>query len=404
MDDVRPQQASKKKYAHELIANNTDNYRMPNKLKIINIVGARPNFMKIAPLVRAMNAQPQIGHLLVHTGQHYDEKMSKSFFEDLGLPEPDINLGVGSGSHAEQTARIIIAIQKVFLQEKPDLVVVVGDVNSTMACAITAKKLDIKVAHVEAGLRSHDMTMPEEINRLCTDVLSDYLFTTDNFANQNLLAEGVSQEKIFFVGNVMIDTLLTHLDKAKGLDVWHRFGATRGNYVAMTMHRPANVDEREVLSRILEALQIIAETLPIIFPIHPRTARMLRSFSLQDQVRPLAESRNAINSGIWSCEPLGYLDFLNLYMNARFVLTDSGGLQEETTVLGIPCLTMRPNTERPITVASGTNVVVGNNPERILKSANDVLSGNFKKGQIPPKWDGKAGERIVDILSREFSL
>jgi UDP-N-acetylglucosamine 2-epimerase (non-hydrolysing) len=248
------------------------------------------------------------------------------------------------------------------------------------------------------------MTMPEEINRLCTDVLSDYLFTTDNFANQNLLAEGVSQEKVFFVGNVMIDTLMTHLDKAKGLDVGQRFGATRGNYVAMTMHRPANVDEREVLSRILEALQNIAQTLPIIFPIHPRTARMLRSFGLEDQVRPLAESRNAITSGIWSCEPLGYLDFLNLYMNARFVLTDSGGLQEETTVLGIPCLTMRPNTERPITVALGTNVVVGNTPDRILKSANDILSGNFKKGQIPSKWDGKAGERIVDILSREFSL
>jgi UDP-N-acetylglucosamine 2-epimerase (non-hydrolysing) len=360
--------------------------------------------MKISPLVRAMNAQPNIEHLLVHTGQHYDEKMSKSFFEDLDLPEPDINLGVGSGSHAEQTAKIMVAIEKVFLQEKPDLVIVVGDVNSTMACAITAKKLHIKVAHVEAGLRSHDMTMPEEINRLCTDVLSDYLFTTDNFANQNLLAEGVSQEKVFFVGNVMIDTLMTHLDKAKGLDVGQRFGATRGNYVAMTMHRPANVDEREVLSRILEALQNIAQTLPIIFPIHPRTARMLRSFGLEDQVRPLAESRNAITSGIWSCEPLGYLDFLNLYMNARFVLTDSGGLQEETTVLGIPCLTMRPNTERPITVSLGTNVVVGNTPDRILKSANDILSGNFKKGQIPLKWDGKAGERIVDILSREFSL
>jgi len=377
---------------------------MPNKLKILNIVGARPNFMKIAPLVRAMNAQPRIEHLLVHTGQHYDERMSKSFFEDLNLPEPDINLGVGSGSHAEQTARIMVASEKIFLQEEPDLVIVVGDVNSTMACAITAKKLNIKVAHVEAGLRSHDMTMPEEINRLCTDVLSDYLFTTDDFANQNLFAEGVSQEKVFFVGNVMIDTLMTHFDKAKRLDVWRRFGVMKGNYVALTMHRPANVDDRVVFSRILKALQKIAETLPIIFPIHPRTDRMLHSFGLQNQVRSLAEYRGNINSGIWTCEPLGYLDFLSLYMNARLVLTDSGGLQEETSVLGIPCLTMRPNTERPITVTLGTNEVVGNDPDIILKSANDVLQGNYRKGRIPPKWDGKAGKRIVDILAREFSL
>jgi UDP-N-acetylglucosamine 2-epimerase (non-hydrolysing) len=377
---------------------------MPNKLKILNIVGARPNFMKIAPLVRAMNAQPRIEHLLVHTGQHYDEKMSKSFFEDLDLPEPDINLGVGSGSHAEQTARIMVASEKIFMQEEPDLVIVVGDVNSTMACAITAKKLNIKVAHVEAGLRSHDMTMPEEINRLCTDVLSDYLFTTDDFANQNLFSEGVSQEKVFFVGNVMIDTLMTHLDKAKRLDVWRRFGVMKGNYVALTIHRPANVDERVVFSRILKALQKIAETLPIIFPIHPRTDRMLHSFGLQDQVRSLAECPGNITSGIWTCEPLGYLDFLSLYMNARLVLTDSGGLQEETSVLGIPCLTMRPNTERPITVTLGTNEVVGNDPDIILKSANDVLQGNYRKGRIPPKWDGKAGKRIVDILAREFSL
>jgi len=392
------------KCANYSIITKIDTDRMDKKVKIVNIVGARPNFMKIAPIIRAMKAQPQIEHLLVHTGQHYDEKMSKNFFEDLDIPEPDINLGVGSGSHAEQTAKIMIAAEKVFLAEKPDLVIVVGDVNSTMACTITAKKLNIKVAHVEAGLRSRDMTMPEEINRLCTDVLCDYLFTTDHFANNNLLAEGVPGEKVFFVGNVMIDTLRAHLERAKGLDVWNRFGASRGNYVAMTMHRPGNVDDKEVLSGILVALQHIAESLPIIFPMHPRTAKMLQTFGLQDYMQPVDGSQRPVYSGIWYCEPLGYLDFLNLYLNSRFVLTDSGGIQEETTVLGIPCLTMRPNTERPITVDLGTNVMVGNNPERIMESADEILCGNFKKGQIPPKWDGKAGKRIVNILAREFSL
>jgi len=358
--------------------------------------------MKIAPIIKAMNAQPQIEHLLMHTGQHYDETLNKYFFEDLKIPEPDINLGVGSGSHAEQTAKIMVGSEKVFLQEKPELVIVVGDVNSTMACTITAKKLNIKVAHVEAGLRSHDMTMPEEINRLCTDVLCDYLFTTDHFANKNLLAEGISEDKVFFVGNVMIDTLITHVDKAKKLDVWKRFGASRGNYVAMTMHRPGNVDDRDVLSNIFEALQHIAKRFPIIFPMHPRTNKMIHSYGLQDYVQSVDRRKGVLTSGIWTCDPLGYLDFLNLYMNARFVLTDSGGLQEETTVLGIPCLTMRPNTERPITVELGTNILVGNNPKRIIKTANDILCGNFKKGQIPPKWDGKAGERIVEILSKEF--
>ena len=363
-------------------------------MKIINIVGARPNFMKIAPIIAAMNNYPgKIEHLLVHTGQHYDEKMSQSFFNDLGMPVPDINLEVGSGSHAEQTAKIMVAFENVCLQEKPDLVIVVGDVNSTMACTITAKKLGIRVAHVEAGLRSRDMSMPEEINRLCTDVLCDYLFTTDHFANENLKAEGVGDDKVFFVGNVMIDTLLKHKKMASSLNLMDSLGLKKKGFATLTMHRPGNVDNRETLQGILEALKVISGHLPIIFPIHPRTKKMVEKFDLMHYFNEEDKV-----SGIWITEPLGYLEFLHLNMNARLVLTDSGGLQEETTVLGVPCITMRPNTERPITCEVGSNVMVGSDKEAILREALRILEGDIEKGGIPEKWDGKAAERIVDIL------
>ncbi len=368
-------------------------------MKILNIVGARPNFMKMAPIIEAMNAYPErISHLLVHTGQHYDEKMSSSFFVDLGMPRPDINLEVGSGSHAEQTAKIMVEFEKVCLREKPDLVIVVGDVNSTMACTITAKKLGIRVAHVEAGLRSRDMAMPEEINRLCTDVLCDFLFTTDHFADENLLAEGVGQEKIHFVGNVMIDTLLRHREKATTIGLVDRWGLKPKGFSTLTLHRPSNVDDPVVLGGLLEALADISRHLPIIFPIHPRTRKMAEQFGLShffssgDQV-----------SGLWVTEPLGYLEFLHLNMNARLVLTDSGGLQEETTVLGVPCITMRNNTERPITCELGTNFLVGNDPARVLECARTILAGDLPQGRVPDRWDGRAAERIVRVLLDEMA-
>jgi UDP-N-acetylglucosamine 2-epimerase (non-hydrolysing) len=355
--------------------------------------------MKMAPIIAAMNKYPdKINHFLVHTGQHYDQKMSKAFFDDLGMPKPNIDLGIGSGSHAEQTARIMVEFEKVCLQENPDLVIVVGDINSTMACTITAKKLNIKVAHVEAGLRSRDMTMPEEINRLCTDILCDYLFTTDHFANENLQSEGIPEEKIHFVGNVMIDTLLTHSQQAKTLGTYSRMGLEQGNYGTITIHRPSNVDDKEVLKGILEALQEIATDIPLIFPIHPRTKKMLHVFDLQRFLSPLEEKHGAVKSGLWSTEPLGYLDFLNLNMNAKFVITDSGGLQEETTVLGVPCITIRNNTERPITCEIGTNLVIGSHRETILDTVRTLMSGNQRKGTIPEKWDGKAAERIVEVI------
>lgn len=363
-------------------------------MRIINVVGARPNFMKMAPIIRAMENYPdEIEHLLVHTGQHYDHKMSKAFFEDLDMPRPDIDLEVGSGSHAEQTARIMVAFEMVCLREEPELVIVVGDVNSTLACSITAKKLGIKVAHVEAGLRSRDMTMPEEINRLCTDVLCDYLFTTDILANQNLLKEGVSKEKIHFVGNVMIDSLLKHRALAEGLGLMEEMGLTAGAYAMLTLHRPSNVDDPETLEDILQALLAIAEELPIVFPIHPRTLKMAAEFGLDHYFETGAQVK-----GIWLTEPMGYLEFLHLNMNARMVLTDSGGLQEETTVLGVPCITLRENTERPITETVGTNTVVGNKKENILAAARRALCGDLREGSIPEKWDGKAAERIVRIL------
>jgi len=370
--------------------------RTEHVLKIINIVGARPNFMKMAPIIKAMDRYPdEIEHLLVHTGQHYDEKMSKSFFVDLGMPKPDIDLGVGSGSHAKQTGDVMIKFEQVCLDEKPDLVIVVGDVNSTMACTITAKKLGIRVAHVEAGLRSGDMEMPEEINRLCTDVLCDYLFTTDPGADAHLLAEGVAEEKIIFVGNVMIDTLLHHKAMAEKLTTGRDLGLEAGNYAMLTLHRPSNVDDKEILNGIFGALTEIAEQLPIVFPIHPRTRKMMDELGLSHYLEPRDDGK-----GIIVTEPLGYLEFLHLNMNARMVLTDSGGLQEETTVLGVPCITLRHNTERPITIEQGTNVLIGNDKHKILAAANDVLEGRVVSGCVPEKWDGKTAERIVEWLIR----
>jgi UDP-N-acetylglucosamine 2-epimerase (non-hydrolysing) len=329
----------------------------------------------------------------VHTGQHYDERMSQSFFNDLGMPKPDVDLEVGSGSHAEQTAKIMVEFEKVCLRERPDLVIVVGDVNSTMACTITAKKLGIRVAHVEAGLRSRDMGMPEEINRLCTDVLCDYLFTTDHFANENLAAEGVDRNKVFFVGNVMIDTLLKHRELARRLDLVERLGLESGRFATLTLHRPSNVDDPEVLGEILDALGEVSREIPVVFPVHPRTRKMIENFGFAGRFSSAEKPE-----GLWMTEPLGYLEFLHLNMHSMMVITDSGGLQEESTVLGVPCITLRHNTERPITCEVGTNFIVGNSRSRILQHAMKVVNGAAPRGSVPEKWDGRAAERIVGVL------
>ncbi len=363
-------------------------------MKIINVVGARPNLMKIAPLVEEMQHYADIQQTLLHTGQHYDDKMSQVFFDELNIPRPDIYLGVGSGSHAEQTARVMIAFEKVLLEDRPDVVVVVGDVNSTLACTVTAAKLWVPIAHVEAGLRSFDRKMPEEINRIVTDALSDFLFTTSRDANENLLREGISTEKMFFVGNVMIDTLNKHRARAKQLDTPTRFGLKSGHYALLTLHRPSNVDVPEVFSGILEALTAIQCDLPILFPAHPRTVKRITEFGFANRLAAAPNLR--------LLEPLGYLEFLDLMMHAQLVLTDSGGIQEETTILGVPCLTIRENTERPITISQGTNLLVGPDPARIIATAQDVLAGCNKAGRVPELWDGHAAERIVSILQKQL--
>ncbi len=357
-------------------------------LKIINIVGARPNFMKIAPIISAIGRRStEATQMLVHTGQHYDEAMSASFFRDLRMPPPDINLEVGSGTHAEQTALVMLALEPVLVAEKPDWVVVVGDVNSTLAATLTAAKLGIKVAHVEAGLRSFDRTMPEEINRVLTDSISDLLLTPSEDADRNLLAEGIAPERIVRVGNVMIDSLFAQLEPAKQSAILDQLNLRPNSFAVLTLHRPANVDDPGTLKKIFVALTEIAAKLPIIFPIHPRTKLRLREFG----ITPPPEVK--------LIEPLGYPDFLQLWSNARLALTDSGGLQEETTALGIPCLTLRDNTERPITVEQGTNQVVGRDPERIIAAAFEILRGDKKQQpRIPDLWDGRAAERIVDAL------
>ncbi|HID61192.1 MAG TPA: UDP-N-acetylglucosamine 2-epimerase (non-hydrolyzing) [Anaerolineae bacterium] len=376
-------------------------------MRVIHVVGARPNFMKIAPVIEEMARYPeQFQQVLVHTGQHYDDNMSRVFFEDLRIPKPDLYLGVGSGSHAEQTARIMVEFEKVVSGKRPDLVVVVGDVNSTMACAIVAAKLWVPVAHVEAGLRSFDRRMPEEINRLVTDALSDYLFTTCRDANENLRQEGIPEEKIFFAGNVMIDTLLKHKERASDLGVPEQYGLEIGKYAVVTLHRPSNVDEPTVLKGILEALGEIAKRVPVIFPAHPRTQQRIKEFGLADLVKssrlPVAKSSSREQeSKAWLVEPLGYLEFLGLMADARLVLTDSGGIQEETTILGVPCLTLRENTERPITVAEGTNLIVGSRKERIVAEALRILESGGKAGRVPELWDGRAAERIVQVIRQK---
>ncbi len=362
-------------------------------LKIINVVGARPNFMKIAPVIEEMRRRPNtMTPLLVHTGQHYDESMSDSFFEDLQIPRPDINLEVGSASHATQTARIMIEFERVLEQHRPDWIVVVGDVNSTMAASLVAAKMLVRVAHVEAGLRSRDRTMPEEINRVVTDALADLLLTPSRDADENLRREGIAAGKICFVGNVMIDTLFKNLERARSSSVLEKFGLKKGEFCAMTLHRPSNVDDRRKLAGILDALEMIQQRFPIIFPVHPRTRARIEEFGLQPVI--------ARQSNLVLTEPMSYLDFLQLYSNSRLVLTDSGGIQEETTALGIACLTLRHNTERPVTVTEGTNRVVGNDPEVIKREALLALERAAAPARAPELWDGHAARRIVDAIER----
>ena len=361
---------------------------------IILVVGARPNFMKIAPLYDELKSR-EIPVILLHTGQHYDENMSKIFFDELGMPKPDIYLGVGSASHAKQTAKIMIDFEEVCLKEKPIMVVVAGDVNSTIACALVASKLSIPVSHVEAGLRSFDMNMPEEINRILTDRISDLLFTPSPDADENLLKEGISAERIKLVGNIMIDSLLNHSEKSEKRNIHERFEIKRGEYALVTMHRPSNVDDEEVLTEIIGALDVISENIPIIFPAHPRTTKMISEFGLENRINR--------NPNFVMKEPLGYLDFVALMKHAKVVITDSGGLQEETTALGIPCITIRENTERPITVEQGTNTIVGNSKEKIIKEWKNILKTGGKKGRIPEMWDGKTAQRtageIIEYLN-----
>ena len=362
-------------------------------LKVINVVGARPNFMKVAPIVAAMKRREQeFTPLVVHTGQHYDAVMSDFFFHDLELPQPDFLLGVGSASHAAQTAAVMERFEQVVLTEKPDWVIVVGDVNSTLACALVCAKLGVKVAHVEAGLRSRDRRMPEEINRLLTDQIADLLFTPSEDADRNLLIEGIPLERIRLVGNVMIDSLLRYLPLASKSTIKEREGLADKDYAVLTLHRPSNVDNRESFGSILEALDEIGKRLPVIFPVHPRTKKTIAQLGLDRRVEK--------TKGLRLIDPLGYLDFLNLFSGARLVLSDSGGIQEETSVLGVPCLTLRENTERPITVSMGTNTVVGTDPGRIIDAAFSALNRFWKEPAVIPFWDGHAAERVVDELAQ----
>jgi UDP-N-acetylglucosamine 2-epimerase (non-hydrolysing) len=359
-------------------------------IKVVLVAGARPNFMKIAPLWREMNRlSSDFEPIILHTGQHYDYEMSKVFFEDLDLPEPNYFLGVGSGTHAEQTGKIMIEFERAIQDERPDLVVVFGDVNSTLACSVTAKKLSLPVAHVEAGLRSFDMTMPEEINRKVTDAISNMLFTPSKDGDENLIQEGVERNKIHFVGNIMIDSLvsiLKRIDQSYEDKVFRKFGLQRNHFVLVTLHRPSNVDEENNLRKITNFLNTLSEKIAVIFPIHPRTKKNINGFG----------THLVLNRGLRVTEPLRYREFITLEKHAKFVLTDSGGIQEETTYLNIPCLTLRPNTERPVTVTEGTNELVA--IENLEEKIERIFSGEWKQGKIPELWDGKTAERIVDIL------
>lgn len=358
-------------------------------MKIDLIAGARPNFMKIAPIVDAINVKQiegaDINFRLVHTGQHYDQNMSGSFFEQLGIPTPDINLGAGGGTQAEQTAAIMTGYEKVLSTESTDLCMVVGDVTSTMACSIVARKMHVDVAHVEAGIRSGDWQMPEEINRIVTDSLTNLFFTTSKTANENLRKNGVPNDRIFFVGNTMIDTLLKQTPHFQKPNIWLQAGLTPENYIVMTMHRPANVDEKNKFNSFMEEILRNSRQMPIIFPVHPRTAAIIKDLNIK------APNLHLI-------EPLGYLEFNYLVKYAKAVVTDSGGITEETTVMNVPCMTLRDNTERPETIIVGTNELIGTNPKAIGPAMEKLFSGNWKSGSIPEKWDGHAAERIVEVL------
>ena len=369
---------------------------MSRPFRLLLVVGARPNFMKIAPIVRELGRFPdRFASTLVHTGQHYDAAMSEVFFKELGLPRPDVDLGVGSGSHAQQTAAIMAAFEPVVLEKSPDMVIVVGDVNSTIACALVAAKLGVRVAHVEAGLRSFDRTMPEEVNRVLTDQISDLLFITEPSAAENLQREGVPADRIHFTGNVMIDTLLSHASEARRRGVAARLGVVPREYAVLTLHRPSNVDEDHTFGGLMNALAEIGRDLPILFPVHPRTRPALQRSPLAAQMIEAGTLR--------LLDPLGYLDFLGLVTDSAVVLTDSGGVQEETTVLGVPCITLRTSTERPVTITNGTNVLAGTDPRRIVEG---YRAARARAGQssTPQFWDGKAAERIVDVLRREADI
>lgn len=398
-------------------------------MKLLSVAGARPNFMKLAAISRAVEEYNQthqkdvdlISHIIVHTGQHYDEKMSKSFFEELAIPKPDINLEVGSGSHAVQTAEIMRRFEPVLLAEQPDVMLVVGDVNSTIACALVAAKIEYPagsasrrpvIVHVEAGLRSFDPDMPEEINRILVDTLSDLLFVTEESGIKNLRNEGVDDAKVHIVGNVMIDTLQRHLEKARTSDVRQRYGLP-AHYGVVTLHRPSNVDSPETLRPLLTALHEIAQTTPLVFPIHPRTLKQVENFGLSSllnwstypdsaKTQSPETALSDTSSEVYIVPPLGYLDFLHLVEKATLVITDSGGIQEETTYLKIPCMTLRKNTERPSTVTVGSNYLVGTKPEDILGTAATILNGTVKKCAVPQMWDGHAGARIVELILEKY--
>ena len=357
-------------------------------LKLLLVAGARPNFMKVAPLLWEIQKRDDVDALLVHTGQHYDEKMSQQFFEELQIPRPDENLGVGSGSHAVQTAEVMKRFEPILLRERPDTVVVVGDVNSTLACTLTAVKLGIRVAHVEAGLRSFDRSMPEEINRILTDGISEWLFVSEPSGVANLRAENVSTNRVHLVGNVMIDTLIACAPRIARSSILDTIGMNPRGYAVLTMHRPANVDQPVVFARLMGAITALQREIPLVFPVHPRTRQAIAAYG-----------REPLPNLIFT-EPLGYLDFMRLIGQARFVLTDSGGVQEETTYLGVPCLTMRENTERPVTITQGTNRLVGLDTDKIVAEALHALHATNGRHVVPKLWDGRASQRILDVLTR----
>ncbi len=363
------------------------------EMKILSVVGARPNFMKVAPIHDELTKHDRFASQIVHTGQHYDEEMSDIFFEQLGLPRPDEYLGVGSGDHADQTAEIMKAFKTVVETEAPDLVVVVGDVNSTVACSLVATKRQIPVAHVEAGLRSGDRTMPEEVNRIVTDRIADLLFVTEQSGVDNLRSEGVSDDKIAFVGNVMIDVLVRFREKAAQTPIVNDLGLEEGNYVVMTMHRPSNVDEKDQLEVVLQTIQQICEERPLVFPMHPRTEARIEEFGLAEELDRI--------DGLYVLPPQGYLEFLALMDQAGAVVTDSGGIQEETTFLGVPCITLRPNTERPVTIREGTNELMGLAPDAVSQRVTERM-GQRMNGQTPELWDGRTAERIVEHIESRF--